>query len=315
MKPLTCVYCGNFRPSFSTESHVLASLEELGHEVVALQEDEIDTDQTLAVVKATNADLMMWTRTWNLKGDAFKMLRELPCPSVAFHLDLYAGLKRDGGIDREPWWKCKYVFSADGGSDAFFKEHGVNHFWSPPGVFGQECYAANPDPTQGNEICFTGSFRGYHSEWKYREQLIEWLMETYGSRFSLYEHSSRMRGHPLNVLYASSKVVIGDSLNLGFCHEKYWSDRTHEVPGRFGMLITGYVKPLEDFYVPDKEMVFYKYGDFDELKSKIDYYLSHDEEREVIRLAGHERTKRDHTYKKRLERVLQIVGENEGWEC
>lgn len=314
MKPLTIVYTGNYRVSWCTECHVAASLTELGHDVICLQEDEVDAEQVLAVVQATSADLMLWTRTWGLKGDAAAMLRALPCPSAAFHLDLYAGLARDGGINYEPWWRCKYIFSADGGSDEFWQEHGINHFWSPPGVYGQECYLTKPDPGLGNEVVFTGCYRGYHPEWKYREELIEWLMATYGSRFTLYEHNSGMRGDKLNTLYASSKIVIGDSLCLGFTHEKYWSDRCHEVPGRGGFLITGYVKPMEEFYVPDEEMVFYQFGDFGELKTKIDYYLAHDEERERIRLAGFQRTLRDHTYTKRMERILSIIALGEGWK-
>ena len=42
------------------------------------------------------------------------------------------------------------------------------------------------------------------------------------------------------------------------------------------------------------------------LKTKIDYYLKHDKERESIRLAGHKRAKEEHTY---IERWKTILGE------
>ncbi len=50
-----------------------------------------------------------------------------------------------------------------------------------------------------------------------------------------------------------------------------------------------------------------KFGDFKDLKKKIDYYLEHDEERETIRIAGFERTKKDHTYKNRWIKILETI--------
>jgi len=51
--------------------------------------------------------------------------------------------------------------------------------------------------------------------------------------------------------------------------------------------------------------VFYNHGDLADLKNKIDYYLQHDEERESIRLAGHDRTIDEHTYVHRWATILK----------
>ncbi len=47
--------------------------------------------------------------------------------------------------------------------------------------------------------------------------------------------------------------------------------------------------------------------DFDGLKAKIDYYIQNSFARESMRLAGHERVKKDHTYTNRLKDILAIV--------
>jgi hypothetical protein len=315
MNPLTILYIGNARAFWCTEVHVAASLEELGHEVIFLQEDENTAEDVSRLAGLIRPSLLLWTRTWGLKGDALAMLKNLPCPSVAFHLDLYAGLKRDGGINTEPWWKCKYVFSADGGSDAFWKEKDVNHFYSPPGVYGKECYLAEPNPEWAADLCFTGSAQ-YHPEWPYRVELINRLREHYGPRFKLVEHNSPgqpWRGDKLNRLYASCKVGVGDTLCLGFNHANYFSDRLFEQAGRGIAQVFPYIRGIEDQFEIGKEILVYAYGDFDELFSKIDWLIEHDKERERMRDAALRRVLKEHTYCHRLEKVLQTIAEKEGW--
>jgi spore maturation protein CgeB len=54
--------------------------------------------------------------------------------------------------------------------------------------------------------------------------------------------------------------------------------------------------------------VFYKHGDLRDLTDKIDYYLEHHEERETIRMFGHNRTKKEHTYVHRWATILKELG-------
>ncbi|MFH0902130.1 MAG: glycosyltransferase [Pseudomonadota bacterium] len=318
---MVIAYVGNFEartPSgelFSTESHLSASLEQLGHTVVRLQENRVTAEQVAFRVRECAADLFLWTKTgeW-LRGDREEMLRVIKCPTVAYHLDLYAGLPRSANVDSEPWWRCKYVFTADGGSDDFWREHRINHYWAPPGVYGKECYLAEPGPER-YDVIFVGSGKnGYHPEWPYRKQLLDWLANTYGERFVLFGRGGELecvRGAALNQLYASAKVVVGDSLCLGFQHRRYWSDRVPETLGRGGFLIHPAVSGLEQFFRNREHLVTYDYGDFDGLKQTIDYYLAHDEERETIRLVGHEEVKSRHTYANRMAWMLETVRRSE----
>ena len=165
------------------------------------------------------------------------------------------------------------------------------------------------ESTKKRDVVFVGS-KKYHPEWPYRTHLINWLDKNYGSRFEHYGNGGieSIRGIRLNKLYWSTKVVVGDTLCLNFNYPDYWSDRIYETLGRGGFLIHPYIPGIEKEFVDKQHVVFYEYGNFDQLKELIDYYLTHDEEREAIRLAGHELVKDKYTYKHRWEVILKELG-------
>lgn len=314
MTPRRILYIGNFSVSHSTETHVAKSLESLGHVVTRCQENALSAEQITELLPGHS--LLLWTRTgeW-LKGDSARMLRrakELGIPSASFHLDLYSPLPRSADIDVSPWWKCEYVFTADGGSDDFWKRHSVNHYWLPPAVFDQEAYIV-PDVPLTTDVLFCGS-TNYHPEWPYRKQLVSWLRETYGDRFRHVGPGGEpsRRGHDLNVLYAGTKVIVGDSLCPHFIHPNYWSDRVPETLGRGGFLIHPWVQGLEAWFRGGMDLAYYQYRDFAGLKEQIDFYLEFDELREKIRRHGHETVKAHSTYVHRMQALLETIFGEEG---
>ncbi len=311
-------YAGNFDHHHCTEVHIAATLEDLGCEVTRLQENRTTLDQIRAACEG--ADLLLYTRTWNMTrewmcggGDFLAFLEALPIPSASFHLDLYYGLKRGEGLRSDPFWRTKYVFTPDGAPQScdFFAQHGVNHFYLRPGVFHRECYRAEPLDRFRCDVTFVGS-QGYHPEWPYRGQLLTFLRQKYGRRYQ--KHGSPqdcVRGHELNQLYASAKVVVGDTLCLGFKHPYYWSDRIYETLGRGGFLIHPRIKGLEDELRDREHCAYYEYGDWRGLRALIDYYVRNDDERERIRAAGHEFVKANCTYLNRMRQMLDTLAQHE----
>lgn len=296
--------------SFNTENHIALTLEKLGHTVLFQQEDELESNWTLNMC----ADLFLWTRTWSGKvtTEDLDYIKSLNIPTVSFHLDKYTGLERDGGLKNgDPFWRTQYVFSPEGSDEAkrIFKEHGINQFYLPAGVFEDECYIAEPEIQYMHDIVFVGGGKQYaHPEWPYRAKLIQWLEDTYGPRFKHYGWPDEtIRGEELNKLYASCKVVIGDTLCKDFKDEYYFSDRVFETTGRGGFIIHPYIKGLEQHFVLGKELVTYDFNNFQQLQDLIDYALLNDEARNKIRLAGHERTKRTNTYTNRMQTMLEIL--------
>lgn len=314
-------FLGNFGVDYSSETHHMKTLSAMGHMVKPLQEGQVTAEQIQAYAEA--CDLFIWVHThgWQTPTNVglgmvqvLEFLRAKGVPTVTYHLDLWFGLKRQKDLTDDSFYShIQHFFTVDKQmADWFNKETKVKGHYLPAGVYDQECYMAAPSfqfDTYKHDVIFVGS-RGYHPEWQYRPQLIDWLRETYGGRFTHVGGDGEIpttRGQALNTLYADTKVVVGDSLCLNFDYPYYWSDRVYETLGRGGFMIHPYIKGMEKHFEDGKHLVFYKFGDFDDLKAKIDYYLEHDDEREAIRLAGHEHVKKNHTYANRWNTIIKEV--------
>lgn len=305
------LYVGNFIFRHCTEVHIAKTLEDMGHEVVRHQEQRvgvIDEDEL-----AESFDLVLWTRTWTgyVTHSFLHKCKTLSIPTASYHLDLYIGLKRQQYMDKDPFWHTDYVFTPDGDphSAEVFKRKDINHYYMPAAVFKPEAVMGTPRKEYEHDVIFVGGVAGYHAEdWPYRRQLYEFLKKTYGKRMKAYGPplTKPVRNLDLNDLYASAKVVVGDSLCQNFNHQNYWSDRVYETTGRGGFLIHPYIKGLRDHFTMD-ELVVYEYGNFNQLQDRIEYYLKDKAAREKIRLAGHERTKRDHTYHNRMASMFEVL--------
>lgn len=311
---LTVAVLGNHSLSFCTESELDWTFENLGHRVIKFQENTDQTHHIYARCLAEKVDLFVYIHThgWNTPGtlsveDLIIMLRQKGIKTASFHLDLYWGLnvndKRQDRVGTHPFWRTDFVFTADGGHQDEFKARGVNHYWLPPAVVERGCYKGNFNQDWAVDVAFVGS-KGYHPEYPFRGQLIDWLESSYGNRFRRYCGDTQWGGfreQRLNDLYASVKVVAGDSCTAGIPY--YWSDRVPETLGRGGFLIHPEVKGLD---IPG--LVTYKPQDVNDLHEKIEYYLAHEDERRAcVELASAD-VKANHTYTNRVRTMLEVMG-------
>lgn len=313
-------FLGNFEVSYSSENHHAKSLEALGHEVIKLQENVTNAD--VVIESSREADLFVWVHThgWvipdgeiNKGSDVVSIIKGFGIPVISYHLDLWFGIERQKDLEQDPFYKqLDYFFATDKlMCDWFNAETNVKGVYLPAAVFHEEAILLD-EPIR-NDVIFVGS-KGYHPEWQYRPQLIDWLLNTYNTSFTHVGgdgDTGTVRGLELNRIYARTKVAVGDTLCIGFDYPYYFSDRLFESTGRGGFTIFPYIKGIEDCFEIDKEIVVYNFGDFDQLRSKIDYYLEYEDEREAIRRAGHERTKKDHTYLNRWQFILNTVTKGE----
>jgi len=233
------IYIGNFSKFWCTENDIAYSLSQLGHDILKLQENETSFEEILK--HQDKADFILYTRTWdNIKGDQVDFLEKKTIPMIGLSLDLYFGLKREADLENKLLWKSDCMFTADGGHQKEFKQVGINHFYLPAGVVGTHTYLADPVkeikdvngkilPVEG-DVAFVGSI-AYHGEYQFRKKLINWLGQTY-SNFKHWGQSHAVRGDDLNSLYASVKVVVGDSLDTG--KKDYWcvDDKTQILTKR-----------------------------------------------------------------------------------
>lgn len=300
------LYVAPFEHAWGTEEHVARAFEALGHEVTRVNEcSERLFDEVMDA--CTDARVMLYTKGYGLPPTWAKVWQEIEargCQTASHHLDLYVGLKRQAQIYTDPFWKTGTVFTADGGHQEFFASHQINHQWLPPAVSHEGTYEGQWRAEYDHDVVFVGS-GSYHREWPWRQTLIRALTRMYGPRFKHYDHHPPIRGNDLNDLYATARVVVGDSLALPG-HRNYFSDRYFETVGRGGFLLAPNVPGIEDFFTNGEHLALYDIGDIDGLIAKIDWYLERDTRR--IAAAGQAHVRKHHTYIQRAEQMLSILG-------
>lgn len=311
------VLCGNFGVDYSSESQHAKTLESMGHQVIRLQEGEASGDEILEDSRQSDVLVFIHTHGWFTSGlplgEVLRILKQEGTPTLTYHLDLWKGLHREQDLEDDPFYKqIGYFFATDKLMADWFNENTeVKGYYLPAGCYAPEVTMLDGD--KNNDVIFVGS-RGYHPEYPYRPLLIDWLKETYEERFGHYsgeqEAIGLKRGLELNQLFADTKVVVGDSLCLGFDYPWYWSDRIYETLGRGGFLIMPYIRGMEKEFEDGKHLVNYEYGDFKQLKYLIDYYINNPVEREAIRKAGHEYVKNNYSYNHRWKAILDAISQN-----
>lgn len=302
----TVAVWGNLEPEHSTENEWVRSFEALGHRVITFQENKDFCDNIICDCDNERVDLLLYIHThgWTSPGmmrplDVINGLRRLGIKTVSPHLDLYFGLnvndKRDEKVGQHAFFKTDVVMTADGSSQEKFKQRGVNHVWMRPGVVASGCISGIRQE-MSEEIGFTGQ-RSYHEEYPFRPKMIDALQGRYGDKFKVF---NGYRGESLNNLFASIPIWIGDCCFAG--KPFYWSDRLPESCGRGAFLIH---PRIEGMCIPTAT---YEPQNIEDLMNKIDYYLEHETERELIRRAAHEHVKAHDTYTHRAQEILKVVG-------
>lgn len=223
--------------------------------------------------------------------------------TVSWVFDLYYGLSREYKVGLDAIFKCDLFLSPDGGHDEWFEGKGVTHKLLRQGIHDEFCYKSVAVKEYDYDVVFVGTKNG---QWRHRQNLCAFLSNTYGKRFKWFgrtEDDKEIRGHDLNALYASAKVVVGDSVYSPY----YFSNRIYETLGRGGFLIHPMIEGLDKEYEPYKHFIPYKFGEFESLKEKIDYFLTKDDERKKISDLALEHTKKNHTLINRCEQFLTMI--------
>ncbi len=107
-------------------------------------------------------------------------------------------------------------------------------------------------------------------------------------------------------IYAASNIVLDIHFLFGaplpICNV---TARVFEVPASGGFLLTNACDQLGQLYSVGTEMISYR--SLEELRYLIAYYLAHPEERREIAARAHRRAEEEHTFKRRLEEMLEFL--------
>jgi len=103
-----------------------------------------------------------------------------------------------------------------------------------------------------------------------------------------------------------SEVVVSDQNYDPGSIKRHIRLRDFEAPMSGAFYMTGYQDELKEYYKIDKEIVCYETKE--ELLEKIRYYLKHEDEAEAIRIVGHKKALRDHTWENRFKELFNKIG-------
>jgi len=320
------LYVGNFTVEdsplgFSPNAEWISkTFEELGHTVTRMDEAQTHAEQ-VAIELDKGYDILL-TEEARLHGDflhdeskdvdilkglfkpVMRRAKSRGVPVVAWLTNIFMSIgRREIQVTTNPIFKADIVFSTDGGHQKEFEKAGVNHHLLRQGIYEPEAYMTDEKYPTTAEIGFIGAI--YENIWPYRKELVEWLTAIYGHRFMHVGTRGEVRHDALNRLCGTLKIVVGDSV----ASPQYWSNRLYEIIGRGGFLIFPKIEGLDKELIPYKHYIPYKMGNFTQLREIINYYLTHDKEREAIRKAGFEYCKKHHTYQIRVKEMLRILEE------
>lgn len=145
-----------------------------------------------------------------------------------------------------------------------------------------------------------------------RVDIVEKVSEKFGMDLYTRDEDYRLPGlvnHGRIDNYSKAPYVFKLSkVNLNITLRSILSGiplRAFEVMGAGGFLITNYQADFDDCFIAGEDYVFYE--SIDDLMYKIDYYLTHDDERKAIAESGLNRIRENHTYMHRVKEILDIV--------
>lgn len=104
------------------------------------------------------------------------------------------------------------------------------------------------------------------------------------------------------------KIFKCSKINLNITSRSIKSgipQRVLDILGCGGFLISNYQPELAEYFTPGEDLVLY--NSIDDLISKIDFYLSNEEERLRIAKNGYNKVKQYHTYDIRLAEILDVA--------
>lgn len=202
--------------------------------------------------------------------------------AIDTHVDLEWALKRSRFFD--------FVFAAQRDGADQLKESGVAHTQWLPLACDPEIHGNKPLDTQ-YDISFVGNF--FPGE---RANLIKLLEERYPNSFF-----GQVNYREMSSLYSGSNIIFNRSIKNDI------NMRVFEALASGSLLITNELDENGLSSLLQNEVHLATYRDEETLIKKIDYYLEHEDERERIAKHGCTEVLNKHTYKNRMETILDTV--------
>lgn len=218
-----------------------------------------------------------------------------------------------------------YIFTIDSAANDFYKEKGHTQTFHLPLAASPAIFKPyNVGPKYKSEICLLGY--PYPDRIKYVQLLLQKTPFTIKVIGNWRNKLFRFRNNPrLNVhdnwvnpslaaqFYNGANIVLNthrpynliQNKNRIGLHGTSINNRTFDVAACSAFQLIEFKEDLPEHFVEDKEMVSFK--NEDELILKINYYMKFKEERQEIAANAAKRVLEEHTFEKRIEKMLSIL--------
>lgn len=167
----------------------------------------------------------------------------------------------------------------------------------------------------GSDVSFVGA--GYKNRREFFTGLIDYDLKIWGNEWDLnsplgrfiQREGRRVSTGDIVKIFNASKINI--NLHSSAVHSgvdtfgDFINPRTFEIAACRAFQIVDMRQTLSEFFDIGKEIETFK--SLNELRKKIDYYLSHPEERVEIAEAGYKRVVENHTYEIRLKEMIDFI--------
>ena len=117
-----------------------------------------------------------------------------------------------------------------------------------------------------------------------------------------------LQGDLYSLGISCSKITLGLlSENVGEFPGDRITSRTFNIPGSGGFMLHERTDEVLNYFEEDNEITCF--SEESELIDKIEYYLNNSEDRERIRINAYKKAIQEHTWDKRLERIMSTIYE------
>lgn len=167
----------------------------------------------------------------------------------------------------------------------------------------------NPDGVETKEYLYAQYVINRKITGLERMELIQAITETH--TLDLFTHDKnfsmpglRNRGK-VDYYLQMPQVFKQSRINLNISLRSIKSGiplRAFDIMGSGGFLLSNFQADFLDDFIPGEDFAYYESKE--DLLAKIDYYLTHNEERQAIARSGHEKVAAAHTYRHRVREML-----------
>jgi hypothetical protein len=286
----------NEENSDKTESHIQFCLEKLGHQVKRIDEANWKKEEIINEVK--NSDIFLFHKAGITDQRSFQrfldLLSFITCKKVCWYFDKLWSDREvivttllpfiDKLFLTDETWSRRHNFK-----NVEILRQGIGIEDTSLGQFKKELET---------EIAFVGNVYGDRGEF------VKKLKDKYGNKLRVF---ANIFNRDLYDLMTSTKIVVApDSPGDNF----YWSSRVYMILGSGGFLIHPKYQGLSEEFKHKEHLVYY--NDFDDMCSKIDFYLENEKKRKKIQQQGYEQCIKHFNYYERCKKLMnQITGKKD----